>query len=267
GWNCQDWVPSWKDGVPPDGYDGVSGLLNWQYVYTLELAAKLETWLGETELAARNRRLIAELLPRMEESFWDEKRGLYADDKEHQFYSEHVQCVALLSRLLDTERSEPLFANLIAAPDLARTTIYFSHYLFDTLYRHGRTDLFLERLSYWHDLNANGLKTTIEMPEPTRSDCHAWGAHPLYHFLASVLGVRPGGMGFTSVRIAPQLGTLSSASGRVAHPKGFIEVALEQGASTLTARVTLPEGIVGVFAYGGDEVALRPGSQTVSLPA
>ncbi len=266
GWNVQDWVPSWKDGVPPDAYDGASALLNWQYIYTLELAAKLERWLGEPELAERNRRLIAELLPRIEESFWDEGRELYADDKAHQFFSEHVQCVALLSGFLGANKSKSVFANLLAAPDLARTTIYFSHYLFETLYQYGGTDIFRERLSYWHELNTNGLKTTIEMPEPTRSDCHAWGAHPLYHFLASVLGVRPGAMGFSTVRVAPQLGTLSSASGRVAHPKGFIDVSVERDAGTLTARITLPEGVAGVFLYEGAEVALHAGPQTITLP-
>ncbi|MBC7808126.1 MAG: alpha-L-rhamnosidase [Akkermansiaceae bacterium] len=266
GWNVQDWVPSWKDGVPPDGYDGANGLLNWQFIYTLELAAKLETWLGEPEQAARNRRLIGEILPCIEKTFWNAERGLYADDKVQQFFSEHTQCIALLSGILGTERSEPIFANLLSTPDLAHTTIYFSHYLFDTLYQHGRTDIYLERLSYWHELNANGLKTTIEMPEPTRSDCHAWGAHPLYHFFASLLGVRPGEMGFASVRIAPQLGTLTAASGRVAHPAGFIEVALDKSAERLTAQVALPPGITGVFMHGGREVALHPGSQTVSLP-
>ncbi|MBC8138385.1 MAG: alpha-L-rhamnosidase [Fibrella sp.] len=267
GWNVQDWVPSWKDGVPPDGYDGASGLLNWQFAYTLDLAAKLETWLGEPEQAARNRRLIGELLPRIEGTFWNHDRRLYADDKAGQFFSEHVQCVALLSGLVDPAKREPLFANLLAAPDLARTTIYFSHYLFDTLYQHGRTDIFLKRLSSWHDLRANGLKTTIEMPEPTRSDCHAWGAHPLYHYFASLLGIRPGEMGFASVRIAPQLGTLTSASGRMAHPAGFIEVALERNADTVTAQVTLPDGIAGVFIYGGQELTLRAGTQSVTLPA
>lgn len=267
GWNVQDWVPSWKDGVPPDGYDGVNGLINWQYAYTLDLAAKLETWLDEPEQAARNRRLIRETLPQIESTFWNAERGLYAEDKAQQFFSEHTQCIALLSGLLDTAKSEPLFATLLSAPDLARTTIYFSHYLFDTLYQFGRTDIFLERLSYWHNLNANGLKTTIEMPEPTRSDCHAWGAHPLYHFLASILGVRPGEIGFASVRIAPQLGTLVAASGRVVHPNGFIEVAVDKSEGGLTAQITLPEGVSGVFVYGGQEVVLNPGPQTVTVSA
>lgn len=267
GWNVQDWVPSWKDGVPPDGYDGVNGLINWQFAYTLDLAAKLETWLDEPEQAARNRRLIREILPQIESTFWNAERGLYAEDKAQQFFSEHTQCIALLSGLLDTAKSELLFATLLSAPDLARTTIYFSHYLFDTLYRFGRTDIFLERLSYWHGLNANGLKTTIEMPEPTRSDCHAWGAHPLYHFLASVLGVRPGEMGFASVRIAPQLGTLVAASGRVVHPNGFIEVAVDKSGGGLTAQITLPKEVSGVFVYGGQEVVLHPGPQTVTVSA
>ncbi len=265
GWNVQDWVPEWKGGVPPDGYDGVNGLLNWEVAYALERAAELETWLGEPELAARDRRLSRELVARIEATFWDGARGLYAEDAAHGHYSEHTQCVALLSGSLDDARRETVFASLIAAPDLARATVYFSHYLFEAYHAVGRADLFAARLSLWHDLKADGLFTTIEQPEPTRSDCHAWGAHPLYQFLASTLGVRPGAMGFATVHIAPNPGALTTAKGRVVHPLGMIEVAIERGESGTVVTVTLPGDLTGVFAYAGQEVALGPGGQRLEF--
>ena len=42
GWNFSDWIADWPLGVPPDGFDGISGLLNWHLVYTLGLATRLE---------------------------------------------------------------------------------------------------------------------------------------------------------------------------------------------------------------------------------
>ena len=97
-----------------------------------------------------------------------------------------------------------------------------------------------------------GLTTVPENPEPTRSDSHAWSAHPNYGLLATVLGVRPDAPGFRSVRIAPHLGPLQRAEGRIPHPLGDIEVRLvRSGARGLQGEVTLPEGLTGVFEWEG----------------
>ena len=137
-----DWTPEWKEttndsrnwGIPPDGVFGVNGLFQWQVILALHRTAELEDWLGEPELAARQRRLVEELLPRVERGFWDEARGLYAEDLAHRHYSEHLQCLAILSGALGVERVRGLAAKLRTEPDLARTTIYFSHYLFEAFH-------------------------------------------------------------------------------------------------------------------------------------
>ena len=58
GWNFMDWVPAWKDGIPPGGLEGeVCGVLNWQYVLALRLAAGVEKGCGDDLLAGRWLRL------------------------------------------------------------------------------------------------------------------------------------------------------------------------------------------------------------------
>jgi hypothetical protein len=90
---------------------------------------------------------------------------------------------------------------------------------------------------------ALGLTSTPEKPEPTRSDTHAWAAHPNYGLLATVLGVRPASRGFRTVVVAPALGPLRRAEGRVPHPRGDIDVALERvGAKGIRAKITPPRG-------------------------
>ncbi len=59
----------------------VSGVLNWHLVYTLALLADLEARLGEPELAARARRQAGEVRDRLVSVFWDEQRGIFADDR------------------------------------------------------------------------------------------------------------------------------------------------------------------------------------------
>jgi len=111
---------------------------------------------------------------------------------------------------------------------------------------------------------ALGLTSTPENPEPTRSDTHAWAAHPNYGLLATVLGVRPASAGFRTVRIAPALGPLHRAEGRVAHPRGDIDVKLERvGDAGVHGVVTLPAGVTGTFEWAGKRLPLRSGRQEV----
>ncbi|MFA7237685.1 MAG: alpha-L-rhamnosidase C-terminal domain-containing protein [Phycisphaeraceae bacterium] len=123
----------------------------------------------------------------------------------------------------------------------------------------GRTGLLLERMKLWYDLPAQGFKTTVECPEPARSDCHAWGAHPIYHAFASILGIRPGGFGFKTVRISPQLGPLDHAEGTLPHPLGDIVVNLRRQGRKLTGFIELPAGLGGTLFTDGLETPLPPG--------
>lgn len=264
GWNFMDWVPEWESGNPPDGVSGVSGVINWLFIVALTRAADLETLIGEDLLAARNRQRAAEWAARME-AFWDDHRGLYADDLAKQRFSEHAQCLAILSGLLDDTRRARVAKGLLADPDLSRTTIYFTHYLFEAYRALGRIDRLFDRLQLWYGQVAYGAKTPIEKPEPSRSDCHAWGSHPLYHYFASILGIRPASAGFRTVEIAPQPGLLTHASGVLPHPRGAITVELHAQGSTLSGSVTLPDGITGVLRVGARTLDLHAGRQEFRL--
>jgi alpha-L-rhamnosidase len=128
----------------------------------------------------------------------------------------------------------------------------------------GLADRYIEQLAPWRAMLALGLTSAPEKPEPTRSDSHAWSAHPNYGLLATVLGVRPGSSGFRTVSIVPALGPLHTASGRVPHPRGDIDVALTRvGAAGLTAEVTLPAGVTGQFEWHGRRVPLHAGQQSL----
>jgi alpha-L-rhamnosidase len=263
GWNFLDWA--WKQGVPPDSDPGkVSGPLNWLFVYALQAAVELETFAGEPELAARYSRIAQTHVLATEAAFWSEERGLFADDLSHQHFSEHAQCLALLSGRASEDRAARTAEGLLTAPDLQRCTIYFSHYLFETFRMLGRPEPLFARLDYWHSLSSQGFVTTPEEPEPSRSDCHAWGSHPLFHFYATILGIRPSTMGFKQVEIRPQLGPLQNVSGRMVHPSGWIEVELRRAGNHLEGKITLPEGVTGVFHGTTGTQILRSGLQAVS---
>jgi hypothetical protein len=66
------------------------------------------------------------------------------------------------------------------------------------------------------------------------------------------------------VRIAPALGPLRRAEGRVPHPLGDIDVKLmREGERGLSAEVTLPRGLSGAFEWRGRRRPLREGHQII----
>ena len=265
GWNFSDWVADWPLGVPPEGFDGFSGLLNWHLVYTLGLASRLEEWVGDRLLAQRWHNWREMVAAAIHAAFWNEQRGMFADDLAHKNYSEHTECLALLSGLLAGEQHSRTAKNLLQDTSLTRTTIYFNHYLFETFRLLEQPTAFFNRMALWFDLPAQGFKTTPEQPEPTRSDCHGWGAHPLYHYFASLLGIRPASFGFDSVEIAPMPGYLVSLSGRMVHPRGWIAADLHFENSHVRGDVSLPSGITGTFRYAGKSLDLEPGLQQIEM--
>ena len=254
-----DWA-GWPQGCPPQAPFGVSAMLNWQYVLVLNHVAYLEAMIGESALAARAHQQAAALARRLD-AFWDKTRGLYAEDRARTAFTEHTQCLAVLSGSLDASKHAQIAESLFSAEDLTHATIYFSHYLFETYRELGRIDALLDRLSLWFDQVNYGAKTPIEKPEPSRSDCHAWGSHPLYHYFASILGIRPASPGFETVAIRPQLGPLESASGMMPHPRGEIAVDVRVERAVLHGSIVLPNSISGFLYANGQTIDLHPGQQ------
>jgi len=265
GWNFTDWTTEWALGVPPDGFNGCSGPLNWHLIYTLGLATRLEEWVGEPLSVQRWQDWRSKLAVAAQAHFWDETRGLFADDLTHTRFSEHTQCLALLSGVLAGEQQRCTAQSLLSDPTLTRTTIYFTHYLFETYRLLAQPAAFFERLGLWFDLAAQGFKTTPEQPEPSRSDCHGWGAHPLYHFFATLLGIRPTAFSFDGVEIAPMPGHLTHLSGEMIHPRGPIAADLHFADGQVRGTVTLPAGLHGAFCYAGKTIHLQPGTQSITI--
>jgi alpha-L-rhamnosidase len=264
GWDWVDWVRDWPNGQPPRDMSGISGINQWQLIMVMGHAAALERAYGEAVLAERLEKRRRELAQAAAETFWSPERKLFADTPSKNSFSEHAQCYALLSGVLEGERRDRLAEALLHPDknrDLAPATIYFLYYVFEALRSVGRADAMLDRMGLWHSLPELGLKTALESPEPSRSDCHAWSAHPLYHGAASLVGVRPREFGFKSVEIAPQLGALERASATVCHPGGgTIRAALERKDGSLHAEIALPENVPGTFRYAGEKVELAPGA-------
>lgn len=264
GWPFVDWVPAWATGNAPDGLNGISSINNLFFVQALLNAAEVETGVGDTAMAARNRQLAREMSDLIVQKFWDDKRGLLADNASHTSFSEHAQCLALLNGVLPPDKAKVCFKSLVESKDLHRATVYFSFYLLETFKQFGRGDLIVDRLGFWQDLLKGGFKTPVESPEPSRSDCHAWGSHPLFHLRASLFGLRPLNAGFSELEIAPLPGGLEWMEVKAPHPQGWVEGKLrfDKTSGRCTGEITLPAGVKGVFRWQGAEMPLVAGGST-----
>jgi len=261
GWNFIDWVRDWRDGVPPTGQILPTAPVTLQFILALQAAAFVENAIGETELAARWKRLEERLTATLRQRFWVEDRGIFADDLAHENFSQHSQVLSICAGMEDVADF-----SLVQGEDLQLTTFYFTHYLFEAAHIKGDYELFRSRIDDWTKMLADGLKTTIEMPEPTRSDCHAWGAHPIYHYFSSVLGIRSGGLGFENVIIRPMPGDLENARGSFPTPHGDLTVAFTQSATTITFDIHLPNALSGTFIYAGHSLTLHPSENRFTFP-
>lgn len=275
GWCFMDWVArgdgprgAWgADGVAPHGHagEGVSAVNNLLYLAALRSAAEVCADTGHGPVAAGFAEKAERLSRAIVRRFWCEDRGLLADDDTRLNFSEHAQALAIVENVLDGARRARALEGLLKEDDLARCTVYFSHYLLEAFLACGRTDAFLSRLDLWRDYVRLGLTTPLEAPGNSRSDCHAWGSHPLYHLHHGVAGVAPAKPFFAAVRIAPQPGPLTWYRAKTPHPKGFVEQDLRFDGDRLSGTVALPMGVPGELVWRGKVLPLRPGVQKVEL--
>jgi hypothetical protein len=264
GWPYVDWVETWPRGIPPAAVGGVCGLHNLIHVIALRAAAELEEAYGEPELAALQRRRAERAAEATRRAFWSTERGCLADDVAHGHWSWHAQIYGVLAGVLTAEEGIAAFKRAGEGKPFVVPSYVGRFYLFEALRRLGLGGQIVRELDAWQGMLDLGAVTVWEQLEPTRSDCHAWSSHPLFHLPCSVLGVRPAAAGFARVEIAPQPGELRRIAAKVVHPRGLVEAELEfDGAGACRGRVALPTGVEGVLRWGGREVALRGGEQRI----
>jgi hypothetical protein len=259
-WNFVDWAASFRGGVPPMQSGGSSALLDLQLLLGYQWAADLEAGLGSPAMAAEDRASEAKLRTAIQSLYWDAGRRMYADTPAKDSFSQHGQSLAVLTRLVEGDAARDLMVRTAGDPKLVQATIYFRHYMHSAMNAAGAGDRYLDMLGEWRAQLARGMTTWAESPEPSRSDCHAWGASPNFELFRTVLGIDSGAPGFKSVLIRPFLGKLDQASGSIPHPRGQIAVSLARREGKLHAAVSLPPGVSGEFAWQGQKRALKPGA-------
>jgi hypothetical protein len=210
-WTFGDWVPGWQWGEPP-GKARAS-----VHLFTKWLA---ELALARMEGAESRTDAIRQLLEGAQRA----ESGLVHHPQDPvKIACEHGAALFRLCQQLAGLRPDPWPDK--ALESAAKCTYYFSYY------KHlakSPAD-YIAELGPWFDMIGQGLTTFAENPEPSRSDCHAWSAHPILGFLQIVAGVTSLEQGWRKCRIAPRPGRLRAFRAEIPHPDGRLVVSLSDG--------------------------------------
>jgi hypothetical protein len=269
-WSFIDWVSSGE--IPTYDAHGESCVTTLQYLGALNDAADLEMGLGEPMLAARYQDRAAHVRSGIYEKCWSASRGLLADNSDLKNFSQQANILAVLYDVIPKDRQQEVMRKLLTiepgtAPDgVLSSSYYFRFYFARALDHAGMADDYLQSLDPWRKLLPLHFSTWPEVPGNTRSDSHAWSAHPIYDLLTLVAGIEPASPGFHTVRIAPHLGNLPSLTATYPHPQGTIKVEYRRQGAGLNATITLPGQLTGSFIFNGKIWPLKPGVNQIHAP-
>ena len=258
-------------GVPPQDRKGDSTIITLHFIAALREAAELESAYGDKSLAHRYRILAMNSAHAIQALCWDRRYRLFADTPAGRHFSQHANLMAVLLDVAPPSLEPDIMRRILApqgagGPPIFKVSYYYSFYLAQALAHAGLGDRYLSLLQPWRDMMALGLTTWAEQREPTRSDSHAWSAHPAFNLLDIVAGIRPASLGFRSVQIAPHPGTLENFTVSYPHPEGEITVRCAREGRSFRIHIHLPPTLPGTFVWRGHSYPIVHGTLDLSVP-
>jgi len=244
-WNYVDWVAEWQKGIPPAKAEGPMTIYSLMYAVALQKAAVLYDATGRKDVAREYLERASQLNNAVRATCWSAEKGLFQDGPGVEDYSQHVQVWGVLSHVVEGEKAGKLMERAIDDKHLPQVSYAMAFFLFRALSEAGVYHRSFELWDSWRKMVQLNLTTWTEDPisHRQRSDCHAWGATPLYEFPAEVLGIQPDLPGFKRVNVQPNLGNLTWAKGSICTPEGLISVDWKIDHNLFTIQIDGPEQV------------------------
>jgi hypothetical protein len=275
-WNFIDWAGQrWddRDTFPSWGSSNGSCLTTAMWVGALRQGAALESAYGDAAQAAADIARADRARAAIRAHCWDPARGLFADDADRKVFSQHMNVFAVLYDIATPQEMRPILERITvpgqgidAPPGMYTSTYYFAWYLVRAFEHAGMADRYFALLATWRQLLELNYTTWPESRGDTRSDTHAWSAHPTADLLGVVAGIRPAAPGYARLRIAPLLGHLTSLDATAATPHGPVSVKYRVAKGRLTAEIRRPANLPGEFHWQGRSYPLTSPVTKLELP-
>jgi alpha-L-rhamnosidase len=251
-WLFLDWTDLYREGCPT--------ILNLWLLLALERLADLRVVMKQKREAAALRKWAAELRRALGRLF--DRSGLLRDGcdvhgKPIAKTSVHAQTLAILAGLRPASTTAML--DRVIRPFIrgektfqARPSSYWVTYVFTVLQEHGNAaDVLAYLRKYWTPMVPHG--TTWENYAPRRGDesfSHAWSAHPVYHLMQILGGVKQEAPAWRKIAYEPCFEG-DSADVVIPTPQGKIRSAWTRDGSKIHARLDLPKGVSATVRLPG----------------
>ncbi|HAM09518.1 MAG: hypothetical protein A2X04_11245 [Bacteroidetes bacterium GWF2_41_9] len=269
-WGALAWPRYYKNGEPPDIYNGNNTLYTLHYAYTLRHAAEIFRFLGKTEKAVSYSERADEICAAVNK-LCRNSDGNYTESIENKQVSQITNIMAVLAEAVKGDDALKLMTSLLEPKDWFGQADLFLHvYLFEAMNKTGLQEYFSQELSEWRLMKERGLTTFVEVPlewgeENQRSECHPWSSSPNYFFFRTVCGIRPVTPGHREIEIAPSFGNLSRINAIYPHHLGNIEFNLTKKGTGVVGEIALPSDMKGDFIWGSEKLSLKAGKQKINL--
>ena len=265
-WLFLDWAPIHKDGYPT--------VYNAWFVLALEAIARLAELSGD-KASAKAWRAWAKPVRAALAKLVD-KNGLLRDGldwkrKPVAATSVHAQVLALLLEL-DGHDAEAAFHRILLPylreeeVDAVKPSSYWVTYVLTAAIARGEGPLVLDFIKRrWAPMIAHG--TTWEAWEPVPGDVshsHAWSAHPLFHTMATIGGIRQMEAGWKAIRFQPVFSG-EHGGATVPTPHGPIRSDWRRVGGRIEVELALPKGVTAEVVLPGDKPQEVTGRTTFSV--
>jgi hypothetical protein len=253
-WNLFDWAAMDTPNF------GVVTHQNCLAVQALRQAAEMAEWLDRPELAADWVLTAQGIADAVNARLWNDERQAYTDclrDGQHSAVtSQQTQTAALISGVATGSRAARCREIIENPPEgfVRAGSPFFEFFLLEAYQGEGREQEVVSAIrrdwgwmvemgatTFWESWSGAGASGEGRL---TRSHCHGWSAAPTYFLSTYVLGIVPGGPGFSPAVIEPHPADLTWCRGVVPTPAGNVEVQWESRPDEPFAlRVNAPKGV------------------------
>ncbi|GAA4335338.1 hypothetical protein GCM10023149_43280 [Mucilaginibacter gynuensis] len=261
-WAFVDWAGNLWGEVK--GSDGSAAIYDLQLLWAYQWAAEMEAQIGMHDYATLYNQKATQLKVTIRRKYWNPAKKLYADIKEQNGYSQHVNSLAILTGLVNNADMPAVISGLLNDKNLTQCSVYFKYYLNQALVKGGKNIDYMNLLGIWRENIAMGLTTWAEYSDvnTSRSDCHAWGSSPNIEFYRIVLGIDSYAPGFGKIKIEPRLGALTNIGGEIPHPNGKVSVSYKQDKGKWKVIINLPKKTSGKLIWKAKTYALNAGANS-----